>query len=69
MVSEARPLSEKDWDHRQRVAFTEIAKRRQQELCASYTLVAIGLQSSYAIDNLNIKHTTTNTTNTTNTVL
>lgn len=34
-----------DWDQRQREEFLEIAVRAKNEVCASYTLVSLGLQA------------------------
>ena len=33
------------WDQRQREQFLEIAARARNEVCASYTLVSLGLQA------------------------
>ena len=37
-------MSEK-WDQRQRQQFLEIAARAKNEVCASYTVVSLGLQA------------------------
>jgi len=37
-------VSEK-WDQRQRQQFLEIAARAKNEVCASYTVVSLGLQA------------------------